>query len=331
MLKIENLTKSYQASSQFMLSDINFQLADRQICAIVGQSGSGKSTLLRLIAGLDMANSGTISLAGKVLTSAQGFTPPENRNIGFVFQNFALFPHLTVQRNIEFGIFKESNKKEILRVLLDLVGLKKHIKKYPHELSGGEQQRVALARALAPNPSLLLLDEPFSNLDASIKTHIRNEVFDIIRFRKVSCIFVTHDTADAMTVADKIAILNDGKIVQEGTSKNLYENPRSAYVANFFGYMNVLKKADLTLFDIKLPEKPAYGIRPADVRYAFEPKEKYILAKVMKVIYMGSYYLVETQLKNDTKVCLETEDENVVGKKKIFISFSLEEVLYFEA
>jgi iron(III) transport system ATP-binding protein len=179
MLRIESLSKSFDKGKSYALKDVSFHLKEGDVYAIVGESGSGKTTLIRLIAGLETPDSGFIEMNGKQVSSIKKIVPPEKRNIGLVFQEYALFPHFTLFENILYGISKLKNKKERAEEALNMVGLLKMKDRYPHQLSGGQQQRVALARALAPQPSLLILDEPFSNLDAMLRAQLRNEIFDI--------------------------------------------------------------------------------------------------------------------------------------------------------
>src|SRR5690606_846250 len=199
MLTVNSLSKSFNKGKTFALRDVSFHLNQGDVYAIVGESGSGKTTLIRLIAGLESPDEGTIFINNELVSSIKKNVKPEKRNIGLVFQEYALFPHLTVLDNVLYGISKLKNKKEQADEVLSLVGLLDYKGRYPHQLSGGQQQRVALARALAPKPSLLILDEPFSNLDAMLRAQLRNEVFDIIKKSGVTAIFVTHDTQDALS------------------------------------------------------------------------------------------------------------------------------------
>ena len=179
VLNIKGVNKSYKLDRKHVLSNLNFTLEKGEICAIIGESGTGKSTLLKLIAGLETSDSGTIIIDGKIVESTSNFIVAEDRGIGFVFQDFALFPHMNIKKNIGYGLAKFPDKTVRVSEILRMVGLESHGNRYPDELSGGEQQRIALARALAPNPKLLLLDEPFSSLDIGLKSQIRNELFEI--------------------------------------------------------------------------------------------------------------------------------------------------------
>jgi len=218
MLKINNLHFKYKNSKTDNIEDFNINIKKGEIVGILGESGSGKSTMLRIIAGLESAYKGSIVIGDKVVYDNKNFIEPENRGIGMVFQDYALFPHMTVAKNIMFGLKKMSmsDKGKRMTEMLELVNLVEHKDKYPHELSGGQQQRIAIARALAPNPSILLLDEPFSNLDAHLQEKIRTELKEIIQKANITSIFVTHDKEDAKALADKVVVLQNGKIIKYG-------------------------------------------------------------------------------------------------------------------
>lgn len=212
ILVTKQLSKSFK-KGQFALNDCSFSLKRGSICAVVGESGSGKTTLLRLIAGLERPTAGAIEIDGKTVSDDHKIVPPQQRNIGLVFQNYALFPHLTVAENIAFGIKKKEDRQPIVDKMLDLVQLSEYKNVYPSTLSGGQAQRIALARTLALDPQLLLLDEPFSNLDTLLKTMLRQEVKRIVRSSGISMLFVTHDLMDAIDIADEIVLLVDGDLV----------------------------------------------------------------------------------------------------------------------
>lgn len=215
MLKISNLHFKYKNSKEDNIENFNLQINKGEIISILGESGSGKSTMLRIIAGLESAYKGSITIANDVVYDEKIFVEPEKRGVGMVFQDYALFPHMTVAKNIMFGLKKldKKAKEERMLEMLKLVNLVEHKDKYPHELSGGQQQRIALARAIAPKPSVLLLDEPFSNLDSHLQNKIRTELKEIIQKANITSIFVTHDKEDARALADRVVFLDNGKIV----------------------------------------------------------------------------------------------------------------------
>ncbi len=217
-LSVEGLKFKYEKNGDWISDDVSFTLDEGNILAILGESGSGKSTVLRLIAGLEMPSKGRIIVNEDVHVDTNHFIDPEKRGIGMVFQDYALFPHMTVEKNIGFGIehLSRKEKKERIKEVLDLVALEGYEKRYPHELSGGQQQRVALARALAPKPKLLLLDEPFSNLDAHLHEQIRSDLKTILEEAGITSVFVTHDREDAIAIATDVVVLDKGKVSLTG-------------------------------------------------------------------------------------------------------------------
>lgn len=214
MIEMKNVSFSYDNASTETLRGITLDIAKGEVLAVVGPSGGGKSTLLRVIAGLEKPSNGDIEINGKSVVARHVFINPEHRGVGMLFQDYALFPHMTVQKNIEFGIsnLSSAERKARLKEVLELVNLEGFEKRYPHELSGGQQQRIALARALAPRPEVLLLDEPFSNLDSHLLEKVREELFDIIRTVGITTVMVTHNPEDAKTQADKVIRIVDGLV-----------------------------------------------------------------------------------------------------------------------
>lgn len=219
-VQIRNLQYQYKNSKAPTIKDFNLDIEKGEIVSILGESGSGKSTILRLIAGLETPKSGSISINGNEVFNSHLFTPPEKRGVGMVFQDYALFPHMTVANNIKYGLRNKSRKQKHERIeeMLSLINMMDYKNRYPYELSGGQQQRVALARALAPEPSLLILDEPFSNLDANLQERIRDELRLILKQTGMTSIFVTHDQEDAKALADRTVYIKNGKVDEE-TSK----------------------------------------------------------------------------------------------------------------
>jgi iron(III) transport system ATP-binding protein len=234
LLDIKNITKTFNNGKVKALNNVSLSLDKGKIVAIVGESGSGKTTLIRLITGLETQDAGSINFKSKVLSSETVFIKPEKRNIGMVFQEYALFPNFNVFDNISYGISKNIDKKERTKEVLELVALSGLEERYPHELSGGQQQRVALARAIAAKPELLILDEPFSNLDVILRHQLRNDIVEILRKTNATAIFVTHDIKDALKISDDIIILQKGTILQQGNTKEVFENPNCKYIELLF-------------------------------------------------------------------------------------------------
>jgi iron(III) transport system ATP-binding protein len=235
LLQFNNVRQAY--GEQVVIHDLSLLLRKGQIGCLLGPSGCGKTTALRCIAGFEQISAGEILLNGTCVSSANFFMPPEQRQIGMVFQDYALFPHLDVAANIGFGLHRLTGTERERRIdeLLHVVHLTGVSRKYPHELSGGQQQRVALARALAPRPTLLLLDEPFSNLDVSLRERLSVEVRDILKDQEITAILVTHDQSEAFAIADEIGVMHQGEIQQWDTAFNLYHRPANRFVANFIG------------------------------------------------------------------------------------------------
>jgi len=242
MLETRGLTKRYAGSGVAAVADVDLTVDTGEIFAVVGESGSGKTTLLRLIAGLEAPDAGTIRLAGRTVSAPDEWVPPEERPLGMLFQEGALFPHLTVAENVEFGLRGRKGDERLRRrsEVLGLVGLAEYGDRYPHQLSGGERRRVALARALAPEPELVLLDEPFTGLDANLTSRLRSEVGRILRETGTTALIVLHDTDEVLPLADRIGVLGAGRLVQTGAPEEVYARPRSEYVARLFGPVNVL-------------------------------------------------------------------------------------------
>jgi iron(III) transport system ATP-binding protein len=239
LIRTRSVTKFYDEEQ--VLSDFNLDVWKGSVTGILGSSGSGKTTALRLIAGFDRPDAGIIEMKNEVIVSDEVWLPPEKRNIGMVFQDYALFPHLTVEKNIAFGLGKNDLEQGRLKEVIDMCNLSGLINKFPQELSGGQQQRVALARALAPNPEVILLDEPFTSLDAQMARVLRDEVVELLKNTETTAIIVTHDQEEALSVCDVVSVLEKGKIIQSSTPQEIYLNPVSKTVANSVGDPNILK------------------------------------------------------------------------------------------
>ncbi|HEY9645714.1 MAG TPA: ABC transporter ATP-binding protein [Chroococcidiopsis sp.] len=250
ILEIDQVSHQFAQTTHPAVDQVSLTLDHGEILGLLGPSGCGKTTLLRLIAGFESPHTGSISLAGRTVAGNGQWVPPEQRGIGMVFQDYALFPHLTVAANVGFGLQaspKSRSPKTLPNVLqktvaeaIALVGLSGFEHRYPHELSGGQQQRVALARALAPRPTLIVLDEPLSNLDVQVRLYLRREVRDILKATGTSAVFVTHDQEEALSIADRVAVMCQGKIEQLGSPETIYRQPASRFVAEFVTQANFL-------------------------------------------------------------------------------------------
>jgi iron(III) transport system ATP-binding protein len=238
VLECTDLSKAF--NGQPVLDRVGLTARAGKLVALLGPSGCGKTTTLRLIAGFEWPDAGTITIKGRMVAGGQARIPPEERRVGMVFQEYALFPHVDVASNIAFGLTRLPSRERAARVaaMLALVGLETFGKRMPHELSGGQQQRVALARALAPQPDILLLDEPFSNLDAALRMQVRGEVRAILKDTGITCVFVTHDQEEALSLADEVAVMIGGRIAQIAEPERLYHQPVSRAVAAFVGEAN---------------------------------------------------------------------------------------------
>ena len=264
VLTIDNLWKQY-FSGQDVLQELSLQLGEGELLGLLGISGSGKTTLLRLIAGFEKPNRGLISIHERVVAGPHDWIPPEQRQVGVVFQNYALFPHLTLQQNVAFGLksanLSAAEAQKRVDGTIALVGLQDFRDRYPAELSGGQQQRVALARALAPRPQLILLDEPFSNLDASIRYRLRLQVREILHKAQIAGVFVTHDQEEALSISDRVAVLHKGRMEQCDRPEVLYHSPRTRFVAEFVTQANFVTanrtergwQSEIGLLNVDLP------------------------------------------------------------------------------
>ncbi|MBD2095522.1 ABC transporter ATP-binding protein [Trichocoleus sp. FACHB-591] len=243
ILQLDRVTKQFPTSSTAAVEDVNLTLAQGDLLALLGPSGCGKTTLLRMIAGFEPLQSGAIALAGRTVASPGTWIPPEQRSVGMVFQDFALFPHLTVEQNVAFGLQKVADSAQIKARTADAIAqvrLQGLENRYPYELSGGQQQRVALARALAPRPALILLDEPLSNLDVQVRLRLREEIREVLKSAGISGVFVTHDQEEALAISDQVAVMQQGRLEQLGTPEEVYHHPASRFVAEFVTQANFI-------------------------------------------------------------------------------------------
>lgn len=306
---LESVGKRFRGAARAAVHDVRLRVMPGEILALLGPSGCGKTTTLRLIAGFERADTGCVEIAGRLVDDAGAnmHVPPEQRGVGIVFQDYALFPHLTVAGNIGFGLSRwpRAQREARLVELLVLTGLAEVAERYPHQLSGGQQQRVALARALAPRPDVLLLDEPFSNLDTELRVQMRLEVREILKSLGATAIFVTHDQQEAMTVADRMAVMLDGCIEQIDTPDIVYHYPATRAVARFVGQgtfvpariAGAMAQTDLGQFALDSGAAAAEHLdlllRPRDV--SLEP-DPYGVATVVSRVFQGAEFTYVVQL-----------------------------------
>ncbi|WP_408954450.1 ABC transporter ATP-binding protein [Natroniella sp. ANB-PHB2] len=299
IIELSDIIKTYPGNEVPALKDVSFKVGAGQIVTLLGPSGCGKTTLLRLIAGLERPDSGVINIRGEEVAGKNSWIPPEKRGVGMVFQDYALFPHLSVEDNLAFGL-KGRDQAKIIETL-ELVGLAGYATKNPAELSGGQQQRVALARALVRDPVVVLLDEPFSNLDMSLREQMRRDVTRIIRESEATAIFVTHDQKEALSISDKIILMNHGVVEQKGSPREVYELPETTFVASFVGQSNLLEGTigsdvesvitDIGIFPYyhthgKQPgEKVTLSVRPES--FELDPKGS-IQGVIEEIVYKGN-------------------------------------------
>lgn len=298
-LAVDGVAKRFGrgADRTVAVDDVSLTLDPHELVALVGPSGCGKSTLLRLLAGLLAVDAGTIALNGRIVDDGRTSIPPERRNIGLVFQEHALFPHLTIADNVGFGVRQEPPDRRVAE-MLDLVGLATHAERYPHELSGGERQRVALARALAPRPSLMLLDEPFASLDPNLRAQIRDDVVGILRSTRTPAVFVTHDQGEALAVGDRIAVMRSGRIEQIGTPEHVFHTPTSRFVASFMGEADFLSADDLRALGAAATA-PVAMVRPDDVTFSATDAGR---ATVVAAEFRGTMWCYTLRLDNGSSV-----------------------------
>ena len=339
-IKIVNLNKSF--NNKAVLNNINLEVKEGEIISLLGPSGCGKSTTLKIIAGILDFDKGDILFNDKSIKN----TNTKNRNVGIVFQEYLLFPHMTVYENIEFGLkmkkIKKNDRDKKVKELIKLVKLKDYDNKYPSELSGGQKQRVAIARTLAVNPQVLLLDEPFSNLDINLRQEMREFVSTLQKELKVTTILVTHDKEEALMMSDKIAVMVNGQIKQFDTPNNLYEKPNSKEVANIFGERNYIKgKIHNQIFEnehIKLNlginenidlDNVELMISKENIEINNTNSNHSVLGKITKKIYLGESTIYEIQTMDTTLKVSSNNNSYNIGEE-IKISFNFTEVVYFD-
>ena len=344
LLQINDLQHRY--GEHIVIDNLSLQLADGEIGCLLGSSGCGKTTVLRCIAGFEQPQGGQITVAGETLSAPGQHLAPERRRIGMVFQDYALFPHLDIASNIAFGLRGLPAAETTARVdeLLELIGLIGRGKRYPHEISGGQQQRVALARALAPRPRLLLLDEPFSNLDVELRERLSQEVRNILKQSGTTAILVTHDQHEAFAVADKVGVMRAGRIEQWDTPYRLYHQPQTRYVADFIGQgaflpgkavdnftvqMELGSLQSRSAIDARSPDPIQILLRPDDV---IHDDASPMTAEVVNRVFRGAEFLYTLRLDSGAEVLslVPSHHNHAIGER-IGIRLDADHVVTFRA
>lgn len=299
ILQCKNISKSFGKVE--VLKNINLHVKKGEILTLLGNSGCGKSTLLRIFAGLEQSDDGTVEINNALVANKEHFTPPQKRKIAFVFQDYALFPHMNVKQNIAFALknIPENEKKTLIEDVSKTLNITPLLERNPHDLSGGQQQRIAIARALVLKPQLLLLDEPFSNLDTNLKQSVSIELREIIKSLNIGAIMVTHNRNEALGMSDNIAILHGGYIEQLDNPTQIYNNPKTLHVGSFMGEISTIQK------DGKM-----FAVRPEECSFSF--KSGKLEAKIDNIIFEGYRKLLHVTLK-DTN---ETIKVQVAGNFK---------------
>ena len=325
-LSVKNIVKKFD--TQTALNNVNVDIEKGELVSILGPSGCGKTTLLRIIAGLETPDMGQVFIDGKDCTQL----PPSKRNFGIVFQSYALFPHMTVEHNLMFGLnqqkhLSKAERKERTKEVLDMVDLYEHRKKYPAQLSGGQQQRIALARAISLKPAFLLLDEPLSALDAKVRVKLRAEIRRIQKKLGITTILVTHDQEEALTMADKIVVMNNAVIEQVGTPKEIYNVPKTAFTANFIGTMNLYQQ-----------DKMLLGVRPEMIeitRTARAGDAGYCRGIIEEIEFRGALTRIYGRLQDSQEVICADMDSHQVDslllkeKEEVFFHIPQSGVIHY--
>lgn len=312
ILELNNLTKMYDENNG--VKDFNLHVSRGEFITLLGPSGCGKTTTLNLVSGFLSADSGQIIMDGKDISNL----PPEDRKVSTVFQNYALFPHMTVIENVSYGIryFKKLSKKKAIvaaQEYVDLVGLTGYENQNPGNLSGGQQQRVALARSIATGAEILLLDEPLSNLDVALRTHLRKELKDIQQKTDTTMIYVTHDQEEGLSLSDRIVVMDKGQIIQVGTPKEIYYNPANRYVADFVGNSNFMMDE----------QGNQYIVRPEDINLEHDPEGYYVISEAMFLGNRTEYVLESQQEKIEVHLQgIRAKDYHVGDRVKLEMLFT---------
>lgn len=325
-LLIDNISVKYENDSEYVLENFSLEIRDKELLVILGSSGCGKSTLLKSISGLITPEKGTIIFNNKCyFDSSKSFnTPTEKRNMGYCFQNHALCPHMNVYNNLAFPLKVKKCKKARIRAkvqeMLDFIDMARYDSQFPNMLSGGEQQRVALGRALIYDPKLLLLDEPLANLDANLKHDLAKGIKDIHNEFNLTTIYVTHDQLEAFELADRIAIMQKGKIIQIGTPKEIYDYPKNRFVAKFIGKNNILKLDENLQKLLKIDSiEPYISIRPNDITLS---KVSGIKTKITNIKYLGNTYEITLDYRGQTIIISIDNIDNYAISDSIYFKIN---------
>nr|WP_232845649.1 ABC transporter ATP-binding protein [Aurantimonas marina] len=333
----------HTVGSTTILSGISLTAEPGEILCLLGPSGSGKTTMLRIAAGIERQTAGRLVLNGQEIAGPNAFVPPEKRGIGLMFQDFALFPHMSIAENVRFGLTALSGaaaKKEAM-VALERVGLADVARQYPHTLSGGEQQRVALARALTPRPTVLLMDEPFSGLDSRLKDVVRTDTLQILRESRATAIIVTHDAEEAMRMGDRIALLRDGRLVQVGTAAELYSRPADLFTAGFFSELNVIDgevrggrvvTALGPVADSPLSDGTPMTVALRLMGLRLEEQTSGVLGRIVARRFLGGVDLMTVAIEGLDYPLRSRMRARIVpdGKRDVVVSVDLQDVIVFE-
>ncbi|WP_165831946.1 ABC transporter ATP-binding protein [Aliidiomarina sp. B3213] len=344
MLTLNQIKVSF--GEQVIVDSVDFSLEEGDIGCLLGPSGCGKTTLLRAIAGFEPVQSGSITLADKLMSSPAQLVPPEKREIGMVFQDFALFPHLNVGENISFGLHKWSTGEKSQRVkqLLEYVGLEGYENRFPHQLSGGQQQRIALARALAPQPKLLLLDEPFSSLDAELRESLATDVRQLLKKEKITALLVTHDQQEAFAMADKAGVMYHGKMLQWDTPYGLYHEPAHHLVADFIGHGVLIRGSVIEDNKVSTPLGELNGegisinsegemveilVRPDDIIIDDSSARR---STVISKGFRGAHYLYTVELEDGSQLlCMAPSHHQYELGSEVGLRLNLDHLVVFPA
>ncbi|MGK4198484.1 ABC transporter ATP-binding protein [Fusobacterium sp. HC1336] len=310
-LSIQNIRKKFNKIE--VLKGINLDINKGEFVCFLGPSGCGKTTLLRIIAGLEENDSGVILINEKNITHLQ----PSERNLSMVFQSYALFPNMTIYENIEYGLKKKIKDKKLrnkkIEEVLLLVNLEHISDKYPDEISGGQQQRVSLARAIALEPNILLLDEPLSALDAKVRENLRKEIKEIQKKLKITTIMVTHDQEEALTMADRIAVINGGEVIQFGTPKEIYDSPKDIFVADFIGKINFITS-----------NEEVFAIRPEKIEFSLEGDKNSLKGKIKTIEFRGAFYRIGVEVLEEILYI------DIISQKWERLTLKLKDTLYIK-